>query len=72
MKEYDNAFPCSGGSFTNFGITVRDYIAIQIATGLSANPDMTTSQGFDEIADMAYLQADALIERSNHEPVKKD
>ena len=71
MDRYDNAFPYSGSSFTNFGIKVRDYAAIQIAAGLSANPQLS-ERGFREIADMAYLQADALIERSNNELDKKD
>lgn len=63
MKETDKVFPVQTEYSTEFGISVRDYIAIQAMTGLSANPSFTT-RGFDEIADMAYRQADEMIERS--------
>ena len=75
MKANNHVFPVdidfSHNGKYNWGIEVRDYVAIQIATGLSANPELC-SRGFDEIADMAYLQADELIKRSNYEPEKKD
>lgn len=68
MKADKNVFPYktydSNGHGTVYtGLTARDYIAIQAMTGLSANPQLT-ERGFDEIADMAYRQADAMIERS--------
>lgn len=68
MKADKNVFPYKlrdgNGSGTVYkGLNVRDYIAIQAMTGLSANPQLT-ERGFDEIADMAYKQADAMIERS--------
>ena len=63
MKENDKVFPVRSEFSTEFGITIRDYIAIQAMTGFCANPDLT-ERGFDEIADFAYRQADAMIERS--------
>lgn len=67
MKADKNVFPyklCRGdGSATVYtGLTARDYIAIQAMTGAIANPEL--GRNFDEIADMAYKQADAMIERS--------
>ena len=63
MKATDNAFPLSHGNCYDTGLTARDYIAIQAMAGLSANPAFEDKR-FDEIADMAYEQADAMIERS--------
>lgn len=63
MEADDNVFPYHGGTIVNLGLTVRDYIAIQAMAGLSANPEFIQKR-FDEIADMAYEQADAMIERS--------
>jgi hypothetical protein len=68
MKADKNVFPYkltnSNGVGTIYtGLTARDYIAIQAMTGLSANPEFTQKR-FDEIADMAYEQADAMIKRS--------
>jgi hypothetical protein len=68
MKTDKNVFPYKlrdgNGSATVYkGLNVRDYIAIQAMTGLSANPQLT-ERGFDEIADMAYRQADEMIKRS--------
>lgn len=68
MKADKNIFPYalhnSNGQGTVYvGLTARDYIAIQAMTGLSANPELN-DRGFDEIADMAYKQADAMIKQS--------
>ncbi len=63
MEADDNVFPYHGGTIVYTGLTVRDYIAIQAMAGLSANPEFTQKR-FDEIADIAYEQADAMIERS--------
>ncbi len=68
MKADKNVFPYklydSNGNGTVYtGLKVRDYIAIQAMIGLSANPQLT-ERGFDEIADMAYKQADEMIKRS--------
>lgn len=68
MKADKNVFPYalhnSNGQGTVYvGLTVRDYTAIQVMIGLSANPELNDRK-FDEIADMAYKQADAMIKRS--------
>lgn len=68
MKADKNVFPYklydSNGKGTVYvGLTVRDYTAIQVMGGLSANPELNDRE-FDEIADMAYKQADAMIKRS--------
>jgi len=63
MKKTDKVFPLKSEYSTEFGISVRDYIAIQAMVGLSANPDLT-HQSYDDIADFAYQQADAMIKRS--------
>ena len=63
MKETDKVFPVTSEYSTEFGISIRDYIAIQAMTGFCANPQLT-ERGFDEIADYAYRQADAMIKRS--------
>ena len=64
MTEDDVVFPHDSSHDCKYGIRIRDYIAIQAMTGLDANPDFTT-RAFDDIADMAYKQADAMIKRSN-------
>ncbi len=68
MKADKNVFPyqvrdCTGRGTVYTGLNVRDYVAIQVMTGLCANPN-TIARGFDEIADMAYKQADEMIKRS--------
>lgn len=64
MKADKNVFPYDYGSATVYtGLTARDYIAIQALIGLSANSDFT-KKDYEEIADMAYKQADAMIKRS--------
>jgi hypothetical protein len=63
MKADDNVFSYSAATRVYPGITARDYIAIQVVTGLSANPELT-QRGFNELADMAYKQADEMIKRS--------
>lgn len=68
MKADKNVFPyklrdVNGAATVYTGLKVRDYIAIQAMTGLSANPQLS-ERGFDEIADMAYKQADEMIKRS--------
>ena len=64
MKEVDNVFSYANQFGVHKGLTARDYIAIQAMVGLSANPN-TIERGFDEIAVMAYRQADEMIKRSN-------
>lgn len=63
MKATFHVFPSKINNTVLQGLEVRDYIAIQAMTGLCANPNLTT-RGFDEIADMAYKQADEMIKRS--------
>lgn len=68
MKADKNVFPYQldegNGNVTVYtGLTARDYIAIQAMTGLSANSELN-GRSFEDIADMAYRQADAMIERS--------
>ena len=63
MKKTDKVFPVRSEFSTEFGISVRDYIAIQAMTGFCANPKLK-DLSFDETADFAYRQADAMIERS--------
>lgn len=68
MKADKNVFPYSlrntnGLATVYTGLTARDYIAIQAMTGLSANSKLN-DRAFEDIADIAYKQADAMIERS--------
>ena len=68
MKANKNVFPYrlrddSGLTTVYTGLAARDYIAIQAMVGLFANPNLT-EKGFDEIADIAYRQADEMIKRS--------
>lgn len=68
MKADKNVFPYQldegNGNVTAYtGLTARDYIAIQAMTGLSANPELN-ERSWEDIADMAYKQADAMIKRS--------
>lgn len=68
MKADKNVFPyklnnCNGVGTVYTGLNVRDYIAIQAMTGLSANTEQN-GRSFEDIADMAYKQADAMIKRS--------
>lgn len=68
MKADKNVFPYTlrrgDGSATVYtGLTARDYIAIQAMTGLCSNSRLYM-YGPEEIAGMAYKQADAMIERS--------
>lgn len=68
MKADKNVFPyklndCNGNGTVYVGLKVRDYIAIQAMAGLSANPEYNV-RSFEDIADMAYKQADAMIKRS--------
>lgn len=62
MKETDRVFPVKGEFITEFGISARDYIAIQAMVGLCADSKLRMDE--NEIADCAYEQADAMIKRS--------
>ena len=63
MKETFHVFPSRINNTVYQGLEARDYIATQAMIGLSANPEFT-KKGYEEIADMAYKQADAMIKRS--------
>ena len=68
MKADKNVFPYmtrdSYGQGTVYpGLTARDYITIQAMAGFSANSDLNL-RSYDDIADMAYQQADAMIKQS--------
>ena len=63
MEADKKVFPSRINTTVFQGLIARDYIAIQALIGLSANPEFT-EKGYEEIADMAYKQADAMIKRS--------
>lgn len=68
MKADKNVFPyklynSNGQGTVYIGLTARDYIAIQVMVGLSANSALD-SRSYEELADIAYKQADAMIKRS--------
>lgn len=63
MKADNNVFPYSSATRVYPGLTARDYIAIQAMVGLNANPELA-QKGFNELADMAYKQADAMLDKS--------
>lgn len=65
MKASDHPFPheLKSGASTYVGIKMRDYIAIQAMQGLLANPSCTDAS-FEQVANMAYSEADAMIKRS--------
>ena len=64
MKADKNVFPYELGDGTVYtGLTARDYIAIQVVAGLSANVNLI-SNSYEDMADFAYKQADAMIKRS--------
>lgn len=67
MKETDYVYPVhseSHAGYLHFGLEVRDYIAIQAMVGILANSRVLPSGREQAIADLAYKQADAMIERS--------
>lgn len=68
MKADKNVFPYklynSNGQGTVYtGLMARDYIAIQVIVGLSANSALN-SCSYAELADIAYKQADEMLKRS--------
>ena len=71
MKETDYAYPIHAmnhAGYLHFGITARDYIAIQAMTGLLAG--ISASRGpipmpsYESIATDCYKMADAMIAQS--------
>lgn len=63
MKATYHVFPSKINDIVYQGLYTRDYVAIQAMTGLCANPNLNDLSP-DQIADIAYKQADAMIERS--------
>lgn len=63
MKATDKAFPIKTEFSTEFGLEVRDYIAIQAMTGLLANPECTSASE-ERIVKLSYRMADAMIKQS--------
>lgn len=63
MKATFHVFPSRINDVVFQGLCTRDYVAIQAMTGLCANPNLNDLSP-DQIADIAYKQADAMIERS--------
>lgn len=65
MGERDGgaAFPCEGGPdsglYSDPGMTLRDYFAAAVLTGLAANP--TNSGTPDQAATISYAIADAML-----------
>lgn len=71
MPDYTNpAFPCRMPNSTNHlitdfsGMTLRQYVAIHIASGLASDPMWDTYRP-GELANRAVAIADALIEAMN-------
>lgn len=63
MKATNHVFPSRINNTVFQGLWVRDYVAIQAMASLCANPNLNDLSP-DQIADIAYKQADAMIERS--------
>ena len=66
MKATDNVYPIHAenrAGWLHFGLTTRDYIAIQAMTGLLANPNHALTSE-ENIAKIAYKMADAMIKQS--------
>lgn len=67
MKETDYVYPIHAenrAGWLHFGLTARDYIAIQAMTGLLANTDIVPSVPPKGIAEDCYKIADAMIKQS--------
>ena len=79
MNGEDQAFPsgvqadnyASPGACVDFGLKIRDYIAIQVMASLVTQTTPDTLRIAQEIAKIAYLCADALINESNTIPKDK-
>jgi len=63
MKATNHVFPSTVNDRVVQGLEARDYIAIQAMVGLSANSRLV-EMPYEDIADMAYEQADAMIKQS--------
>ena len=65
MKATFHVFPSKINNTVFQGLEVRDYIAIQAMVGILANSHVLPGSSEREVAEMAYKQADAIIERSD-------
>ena len=45
------------------GMTLRDYFAGEAMAGMCSDPGLYREEGFEQVADWAYSQADAMIAR---------
>ncbi len=74
-KEYIDSMLDPNGSFTQYGLTKREYFAGLAMQGLLSNPNggMTEGSGRtfspDGISDLALKHADALLEKLSSEEV---
>lgn len=71
MKEYDTIFPrdkmINGSIRHDYGINIRDYIAIKAMQGILANPKLTPNfdtARVENVASRAYEFADDMIKQS--------
>ena len=68
MKEYYTVFPhdemINGSVRHDYGINVRDYIAIKAMQGILSNPNLIPNYNFIGIAEQCYKISDAMIEQS--------
>lgn len=56
------AFPVHGPELRSYGMTLRDYFAAQVATGLMTESDCVTAKDWKTFAEAAYGFADAMLE----------
>ena len=68
MKEYYTVFPhdemINGSVRHDYGINVRDYIAIQAMKAIISNTSYVPEYSASEVAHLAYDYADEMIKRS--------
>jgi hypothetical protein len=71
MKEYDTIFPSdkmiNGSIRHDYGINVRDYIAIKAMQGILSNPSLMPNYNFIDMAEQCYKISDTMIEQSEKE-----
>ena len=68
MKEYYTVFPhdemINGSIRHDYGINVRDYIAIKAMQGILANPNLVPPYVVKDVVKKAYDYADEMIKYS--------
>jgi len=55
------AFPCEAAETQYKGMSLRDYFAAQVIQAMVTNPESANGFTFDERAEWAYVQADAML-----------